>query len=245
MSNGQGYQVKARNFPHPTNKIRYYSIPIPMSQQSEQDYTSRLQVLMRSQGFVTFTALCHEAGMSPKSLRRLRRGQIAQLRLETVRRLAATLGVPLQHLLTEFSDAVGTDSSSAAELDAQLLHQEYQRLQHQLEQQREQLWQEFQQLALHTLEPWLLQWSAAAYAAQQNPQAPAVKLLPLIRPIETLLQTWGITPIGTVGEVLPYDPQSHQMVGGTAAVGESVRVRYTGYQQGDKLLHRAKVSPLT
>jgi molecular chaperone GrpE (heat shock protein) len=199
---------------------------------------------MRAQGFVSFTALCQEAGLSPKTLRRLRYGQIAQLRLETVRRLADTLGVSLQHLLTEFSDTPGT-TLTTAELDAQLLHQEYQRLQQQLEQQREQLWQEFQQMALHTLEPWLLQWSAAAYAAQQNPQAPAVKLLPLMRPIENLLQTWGITAIGTVGEMLPYDPQYHQLVGGTAAVGESVRVRYVGYQQGEKLLHRAKVSPLT
>ena len=90
----------------------------------------------------------------------------------------------------------------------------------------------------------LLQWSAAAYAAQQNPQLTAVKLLPLMRPIEQLIQQWGITAIGTVGSEIPYDPQFHQLMSGKAEPGELVKVRYVGYQQPDRLLHRVKVSPV-
>jgi molecular chaperone GrpE (heat shock protein) len=124
------------------------------------------------------------------------------------------------------------------------LRREYDRLQAQLLQQRQELWQEFQQSSVQVLESLLLQLPTAAYAAQQNPQAPAVKLLPLLRPIEALLQHWGIEAIAAVGSEVPYDPQQHQLMEGTAAVGDRVRVRYTGYRQGDKLLYRAKVSPV-
>ena len=51
---------------------------------------------------------------------------------------------------------------------------------------------------------------------------------------------------GTVGEVVPYDPQFHQLLegGGNAETGDPVIIRYVGYLQGDKLLYRAKVSPV-
>ena len=124
------------------------------------------------------------------------------------------------------------------------LQQEYQRLQQQLEQQRETLMQEFQQSSLQVLESWLVQWPTAAYAAQQNEQLPAVRLLPLIRPVESLLQQWGVEAIAPVGAEVPYDPQHQQLMSGSAQPGDKVRVRYTGYRQGDKLLYRAKVSPV-
>jgi hypothetical protein len=95
---------------------------------------------------------------------------------------------------------------------------------------------------LQVLESLLLQLPTAVYAAQQNPQVSAVKLLPLLRPIDALLQQWGIEAIAQVGVELPYDPQQHQLMAGTAAMGDRVRVRYVGYRQGDKLLYRAKVS---
>jgi molecular chaperone GrpE (heat shock protein) len=72
----------------------------------------------------------------------------------------------------------------------------------------------------------------------------AVKLLPLVRPIEQLLQKWEVEEIAPVGAEVAYDPQLHQLLEGTAQPGEKVKVRYTGYHQGDKLLYRAKVSPI-
>ena len=50
--------------------------------------------------------------------------------------------------------------------------------------------------------------------------------------------------IATVDEELAYDPQDHQLMKGTAQPGELVKVRYVGYKQGDKLLYKAKVSPV-
>jgi molecular chaperone GrpE (heat shock protein) len=126
---------------------------------------------------------------------------------------------------------------------------EYQRLQEQLLQQRQSLWEEFQQTTLQALESFLLQWPTAAYAAQNNPQAPAIRLLPLLRPVEQLLASWNVQPIGAVGIEVPYDPQLHQLEPTapsdnslTLTVGMPVKIRYVGYRQGDRLLYRARVS---
>lgn len=196
------------------------------------DYTPQLRELMRSRQITTFRQLRDRTGISEKQLLKLRRGQLQQLRLETLTQFAAKLDLNLSELLAMF-DLMPS------------LQKEYDRLKSQLTEQQATLFQDFQQASLQTLEPWLLQWSAAAYAAQQNPQAPAVKLLPLIRPIEQLLQSWGVEPTAIVGSEVPYDPQQHQLMGGMADPGEPVRVRYAGYRQAERLLYRAKVSPVT
>lgn len=211
----------------------------PMSEMS--DYTPQLRDLMRSQGISSFRQLCDRTGISEKQLRRIRRGQIAELRLSTLQQLADGLGITFSELLVIFAI---TPSLPSATIDATALQKEYERLQTQLTEQKQSLWQEFQQTSLQTLEPWLLQWSAAAYAAQQNSQVPAVKLLPLLRPIDQLLQQWEIEPTAIVGSEIPYDPQQHQLMNGSAEPGQLVRVRYAGYRHGDRLLYRAKVSPI-
>jgi molecular chaperone GrpE (heat shock protein) len=58
------------------------------------------------------------------------------------------------------------------------------------------------------------------------------------------LQEWGVEAIASVGSELPYDPQWHQLMEGIAQPGDLVKVRYTGYRIGEKLLYRAKVSSL-
>ena len=49
--------------------------------------------------------------------------------------------------------------------------------------------------------------------------------------------------IGEVGEAVEYDPQIHQLVKGgfSTKPGDKVTIQNVGYQQGDRLLHRAKV----
>jgi transcriptional regulator with XRE-family HTH domain len=216
-----------------------------MTHSSQPNFTPQLQHLMQLGGISTFKQLCQTSGVSKKQVMRLRRGEIGQMRVETLQKLTEVLGISLSDLLTTFKDGLlhpkPVDDNSSLQRDYQ---QEYERLQERLTQQRQELWQEFQQMSLQTLEPWILQWSAAAYAAQQNPQAPAVKLVPLVRPVERLLTDWGIEAIAPVGAEIPYNPQEHQLMGGTAEIGAWVRVRYAGYRQGDRLLYRAKVSPV-
>lgn len=195
------------------------------------DYTPQIRELMRLRQIKTFRELRDRTGISEKQLLKIRKGEFQQLKLETLTQFAIKLDLSLADLLALFELIPS-------------LQKEYDRLKAQLSEQRETLLHEFQQSSLQTLEPWLLQWSAAAYAAQQNPQAPAVKLLPLVRPIEQLLQNWGIEQSAIVGSEILYDPQQHQLMGGMAEAGDLVRVRYAGYRQGGRLLYRAKVSPV-
>jgi molecular chaperone GrpE (heat shock protein)/DNA-binding Xre family transcriptional regulator len=253
---------------------------LPDSHHKEQsvDRTHSLQQLMQRVGLSTFKSLSQASGLSEKQLRHVRRGSLTQMRLETLLKLSQALQLSLPKLLEEMEgeslvdshwSLVGKETKARSQKsedaghqrtndkepvanDYTDLRQEYDRLQGQLTQQREALLQEFQQSSLQILESLLLQLPTAAYAAQQNPQAPAVKLLPLLKPLDRLLQEWGIEAIGVVGAEIPYNPQWHQLMDGVAEPGDSasadspvrVKVRYIGYRQGDKLLYRAKVSPL-
>jgi DNA-binding Xre family transcriptional regulator len=219
-----------------------------MTQAFNSDFTQPLQELMQGVGISSFKALSKTTGVSEKQLRRLRKGQVDQLRVENLLKLSQVLQVSVSELLTTFSSVEANKPWLPQQETESLtvLKQEYQRLQQQLENQRDTLKQEFQQSSLQILESWLVQWPTAAYAAGQNQQLPAVRLLPLVRPVEQLMQEWGVEAIASVGSEIPYDPQWHQLMEGIAQPGELVKVRYTGYRLRDsKLLHRAKVSPVS
>lgn len=211
------------------------------------DRTAQLQKLMQQVGFSSFKALSLAAKVSEKQIRALRQGKLETVRLQTLIQLSQALRVSIADLVSLVAAEASVDNKQLSpdqEQDVAAFKQEYDRLLAKLDQQKQELWQEFQQSSLQTLESLLLQLPTAAYAAQQNPQAPAVKLLPLLRPIDALLQQWGIEAIAPVGSEVAYDPQQHQLMDGNAALGDRVRVRYTGYRQGEKLLYRAKVSPV-
>ena len=209
--------------------------------QSYRQNSQRLQQLMEQVGINSIGQLGNVAEVSERQIIRLQYGLLLKMPVETLLKLSQALQMTPRQLLTQFAPESVPDEQ---ETDADSFKQEYQRLQQQLEQQRDTLQQEFQQLSLQALESWLVQWPTAAAAAEKNPQLPAVRLLPLIKPVEQLLKQWGVEAIASVGDEVAYDPQHHQLIEGTAAPGESVKVRYTGYRQGEKLLHRAKVSPV-
>lgn len=217
------------------------------------DRTPQLQHLMQRVNCPSFKALSEVSGVSAKQIRALRRGRVATLRLETVYKLSQALQLSIADFLATFADYEDGQTTptqptqESVEPPSQVvaeLRQEYDRLQAKLDQQQHELRQTFQQESLQILESLLLQLPTASYAAQQNPQVPAVKLLPLLRPIADLLQHWGIESIGRVGAEVEYAPQQHQLLEGHAQPGERVRVRYVGYRQGERLLYRAKVSPI-
>ncbi len=211
-----------------------------MPQLSEPNYTHSLQILMQQVGIVSFKALASAAGVSQRQIRRLRQGEIEQMRVDTLLKLAQVLQVPINVLMRTFSN-LDLALPQTEDRTSDTLKQEYQRLQNQLEQQKQILLQEFQLSSLQVLESCILQLPTFALKAQENPHLSAAKLLPLIRPLQQLLQQWGVEQIASVGEKVPYNPQLHQLLKGNAQPGELVIVRYTGYIQGDKLLYRAKV----
>ncbi len=236
---------------------------------STPNYTPQLRQLMQTVGLPSLAALYRVTGLPRSHIRRLRQGQTQDLPVRSLLKLSLVLQIPLPELLSQFSHtSTGADQAwsvfqsykQSDQMAAQqtlkqelsTLKSEYQHLQTRLEQQQQTLQQDLQRTALQTLEPLLLQWPTAAYAARNNPQAPAVKVLPLLRPLEQLLQSWQVEPIGTVGEKVPFDPQWHQLINSTAETnpgervipGDPVKVRYVGYRHRNQLLYRAKVSAI-
>ncbi len=159
------------------------------------NYDEVLRQAMKRVGLPTWSALSRAAKLTRSQLQKLRQGQIDQLPVAVVLQLSQVLHLSLTECLNQLSPQSFSDEAHTL----QQVRQEYQRLQEQMATQQQLLWHEFQQTTLQALESWLLQWPKAAHAARQNPQAPAVKLLPLLRPLEQLLQSWGVTPIGEVG----------------------------------------------
>ncbi|TVP59418.1 MAG: nucleotide exchange factor GrpE [Nodularia sp. (in: Bacteria)] len=217
------------------------------------NHTQKLQNLMQRVNISSFKALSRDAAVSERQILHLRHGKLEQMRVDVLFKLSQVLKISLSELIETFSslscreavNSVSPHSQLPSETEIAELKVEYQRSQLQLAQQREILTQEFQQSSLQLLESLLLQWPTAAQKAQENPQLAAIKIVPLVQnSLERLLQDWGIEAIAPVGAEVAYNPQMHQLMAGTAQPGEIVKVRYTGYLQGEKLLYRAKVSPV-
>ncbi len=209
------------------------------------DFSQKLQNLMQQAGISSFKALSHQAGVSEYQVLRLRQGKIEQMRLDILLKLSKALQIPLSQLLSTFLESDIEHSPVTSLQEIADLKREYERSQLQLQQQREILRQEFQQSSLQLLETLLLQWPTAAKKAQDDHQLAAVKIVPLVQnSLQKLLQAWGIEAIASVGAEIAYDPQLHQLNGGTAQPGETVIVTHLGYRQGDRLLYRATVKKL-
>ena len=206
----------------------------------EPDYSERLRSLLSPVQLSSFRELSRAAGVSLWQVNQLRQGQALHMRVEALIPISQALQISLDALIAQFSsspslvgaiappdsaeaitgEAIAKEAITAAAIAA------------------------FQDASLQTLESLLIQLPTAIHAAQQKPDIPASRLIPLLRPIDRLLQDWGIEAIAPVGAEVPYDPHRHQLMDGTAQPDDLVRVRYTGYQQGDRLLYRAKVSPV-
>jgi transcriptional regulator with XRE-family HTH domain len=194
------------------------------------DSEQQLSDWMAVASIASVRSLSRLSGVSRRQIEKLRSGETHLLSVHHAIQLAKILNISLSELL----QLENTPPS---------VHAEYQRLKAEMVEVRSQAFQSFQAETLNTLEPLLLQWPTAAYAAQNNPTAPAIRLLPLLKPLERLLQSWQIETIGTVGQVVPYAPQRHQWTGDTAPpeMNHPVQISHVGYRQADKLLYRAKV----
>ncbi|MBE9044221.1 nucleotide exchange factor GrpE [Pleurocapsales cyanobacterium LEGE 10410] len=213
-----------------------------MNQNSYTTNQKLLQDLMSQVNISDIDELSRVANVSRLQVIRIQRGLILNISVGAIAKIAKTLNISIDSLVTTFTKPEQAVLQSKDELAA--CQQEYQKLQQRMLEQRESLAAEFRQSSIETIESWLLQWPTAAAAVQQNPHLPAARLLSLVKPVEQLLKQWQVEAIATVGEELAYDPQYHQLMKGTAQPGELVKVRYVGYKQEDKLLYKAKVSPV-
>ncbi len=206
------------------------------------DRTEILRHLMKLAGISSFRLLSDRTGISRRAIDTLRKGNAATLRYADLAKLAEVLQIEVTEVIAKFISDSNNPESPISEIAA--LREEYQRLQQKLELQKFELRSQFERETIQQLESLILQLPSAAYAAQQNPNMLAKNILPLLRPIDALLQKWGITAIGAVGKEVNFDSQKHQLMEGSDEIkeGDIAIVRYVGYMQGEKLLYRARVS---
>lgn len=219
--------------------------------------TAKLRAPMESQGFTSFRSLAQAAGISEGQVLQFRRGNAPKMRLEMLQKLAGALQIELTELLnlagigspqvgiadTSAPSSSGENPKAEEALKAEALKTEYARLQQQLSQQEAELRQRFQQESLYLLEAWMKNWPRVVHAVQTDkPDLAAAKILPLIKPLDQLLQSWNVESIGSIGQTLSYNPQEHQLLKGQAQAEDPVTVSRPGYRQGDRLLHRAEVT---
>lgn len=198
----------------------------------------------------SFRQLADRAEVSLWQVQQLRWGNIEQMRIAPLSRLATALEVNLVELLAKAGIPLSPlvrQSSSEVDRTLAALQAECQHLQKTLQEQEQDLRQQFQREALHQLEPWLKNWPKVIHATTHGkPDLLATKILPLLHPLDQMLQDWGVESIGHIGEVLPYDPQVHQLRGSLPQGGERVlvEVQCPGYRHGEIVLHRAEVKVL-
>ena len=193
--------------------------------------------------------LSKKAKVSGLQIKRLEYGLIYKLSVENLLKLANTLNLRPEMLIAKFSDSHLDFEEASQDIEASTIsernwQQEYQRLEIELKNQADNLELEFQQQSIDTIESWLVQWPTAIAAIEKNPDLTASRLIPLVKPVKELVEKWGLTPISEVGQELAYDPQWHELMTGEAEPGAMVKVRYVGYQRKNRLLYKAKVSPL-
>ncbi len=218
-----------------------------MNQSSYDRNKQQLQQLMTQAEIPDLKTLTKMSGISSWQLERLQYGLMYKMSVETLLKLSSVLKVSLEQLVSTFIDSAKYPENwqpQANQDTSDFWQQEYKRLQQKMEQQKDTIQQELQQASLQTIESWLIQWPTAVAAIIKNPDLPAARLLPLVKPIEKLVSKWGLEQIAFVGEELPYDPQWHELMKGSAEPGDMVKVRYVGYKQQEKIFYKAKVSPV-
>ncbi|MFN9226902.1 MAG: helix-turn-helix domain-containing protein, partial [Pseudanabaena sp.] len=206
-----------------------------LSNQAMDDRTEILRLLMKQVGISSFQILSERTGISRRAIDTLRKRNAATLRYADLAKLAEVLQIEVTEVIAKFISDSNNPESPISEIAA--LREEYQRLQQKLELQKFELRSQFERETIQQLESLILQLPSAAYAAQQNPNMLAKNILPLLRPIDALLQKWGITAIGAVGKEVNFDSQKHQLMEGSDEIkeGDIAIVRYVGYMQGEKL----------
>lgn len=219
---------------------------------------------MQQAGIPSFAALAQQAGVSTWQIDQLRRGSVLKLRVGAIARLGQALNTSIGDLVATFSgsppvarpDLQSTSKAARSEslttlqntpLQNTPLQKEYERLQRQVEQQTTEAVQSCQRAALLQLEPLLEKLPVFLNVIEQNPDFPARQLVPHLRPLERLLTDWDVTTIAPIGSEAGYDPQKHELMEASKTAvqpGDRIRVRFAGYYWGDRLLFRAKVSPV-
>lgn len=187
-----------------------------------------LEDLMTQNSIENYLELSRKSKVSELQFYRLENNLLDQIPLGVLKKIATSLNIPLSSLIEKLTNQIDRASfNDTLSIEKQTLIKEY------------------QQETISILESLLLQLPTVVYAVKNNPDLPANRLLPLLEPIYQLLFSWGISSIDQVGDIVDYNPQEHELMDNDDHENISkVEIRYVGYRQQDKLLYRAKVTPV-
>lgn len=150
----------------------------------------------------------------------------------------------LQYQLTEVKSQLQTSEVTRAKLEEEIvaLTQQCQRLREELKIQAAQVQADASDGGFEQIQTLLTQYPSVRKMVESQPDLPARNIVALLTSLENLVKFWECQPIGKPWEMVLYDPQIHQSDVDDIQVGESVYVRFIGYQKGDRILIPAKVS---
>ncbi|MBL1209656.1 helix-turn-helix transcriptional regulator [Geminocystis sp. GBBB08] len=198
------------------------------------DTVKILRELMTQAQIRDYLQLSRQSQVSELQFYRLENNLLDHIPLGVVKKIAKTLNIPVTTLIDYLS----------GNLD--LFNENYQKnLQIDNQEEISHLITEYQQETISILESLLLQLPTLIHVINNNPELPASRILPLLQPLNQLLSSWEIEPIGQVGDIVNYNPQEHELMENNDLSLEEIQlveIRYVGYRQKDKLLYRAKVS---
>lgn len=206
-----------------------------MAEQHDQQLRQR----MAEVGILSWRALGQQAGVSRRVIQALRQGRIERLRWAQLGSVAMVLEWSIPELLRRL--AIWADPfSEEAEVCSASDSTGVQAIPEPKTPKNQ--WDSAQAEAFRILQLLLTQYPSAAKLAQVKPELPAQNLVALFRPLDTLLETWRIQPIGAVWAPVAFDPVLHQADRGPLQPGDPVYIRYVGYRRGDEILCPARVS---
>jgi hypothetical protein len=150
----------------------------------------------------------------------------------------------LQSQLTEVRSQLQTSEVKSAKLAAEIvaLTQQCQRLREELKTQAAQVQADAIDGGFEQIQTLLTQYPSVRKMVESQPDLPARNIVALLISLENLVKFWECQLIGKPWELVPYNPQIHQSDMDDFQTGESVYVRFVGYQKGDRILIPAKVS---
>lgn len=150
----------------------------------------------------------------------------------------------LQSQLTEIKSQLQTSEVNKARLESEIiaLTQQCQRLREELKTQAAQVRSDAIDGGFEQIQALLTQYPSVRKMVESQPDLPARNIVALLTSLENLVKFWECQSIGKPWEMVEYAPQLHQGDVDDIQVGESVYVRFVGYQKGDRILIPAKVS---
>lgn len=219
-------------------------------------YDSLLLEWMQQANIPNWQALRQETELSSTALWRLRDGEVNNLNLGELDRVATALGVPLGELLDKLGLPVESPELAARRLECTQLTNQLQqisketaalrleglRLHQELQQQRLEITQQLQTSTFEQLQTLLTNYPSIHCLVGVKPELPAKNLLSLFTSLDNLLAAWNYEQIGKPWQQVPYDPQIHQPDASDISAGELVYIRFVGYKHQERIICPAKVS---